>query len=281
MNNHMKQLSMLLSVIGFNSYATTNLSIDDALRKSVIQADVTCKGGLVLNYKIKNKTNESLKITIPAGWRMNCVKEEYQDVLVAHEQILAMQKNETRSFEIKGYCCEYTNSGPLKGLKYEAGNLAEPKLLLLSKYLNAGKIDENTEQYSVWAVSNNRPTANITGSNDSLTQQLRHFVASVKGEPVPWYTLRKKAQINSYGNINEYPIQMKANVNYTVDKTCYAYFYVLDTLGNKVGEIIGQWVFPGAHDYAVNLNVKGFKKGKYKMMLTTENQELIAKEFEI
>lgn len=264
-----------------HGYGTIQVTIDEALNRHMIKADVTCKGGLVLDYKIKNQTDDSLKIIVPAGWRMNAVKENYQDVLMAHEQILAMQKHQTKSFELKGYCCEYTNSGPVAGIKYETGKLAEPKLMLLAKYLNAQKQDDNTEQYAVWAVSNNRPTSNITASNDSLADGLRRFVAVLKDEPIPWYTLRKKAYYNSNGYLHEYPVQLKANVEYQSNGTSYAWFYVTDSLGNKVGEIIGQWVKPGSHNYAVNLNIKGFKKGKYKMTLAGEKETYIDKEFEI
>lgn len=276
-----KQLSILVLAIGIEGNAANCVNIEDAINKKLIKTNVTCKGGLVLNYNIKNQTPDSIKIIVPSGWRMDAENENYQDILVAHEQILAMRENETKNFEIKGYCCEYTNRGPVNGLKYNAGKLAESRLTLLAKYLNAGKIDENTEQYAVWAISNNRPTNNITGANDSLTENLRHFVASVKGEPIPWYTLRKKAHISNTGNIYEYPIKLKASVNYNVSNTCYAYFFVVDSLGNKVGEIIGQWLTPGSHDYAVNLNVKGFKKGKYKMLLAADNETFIDKEFEI
>jgi len=76
-------------------------------------------------------------------------------------------------------------------------------------------------------------------------------------------------------------VQLKANVNYDVNKTCYAYFYVLDTAGNKVANITGQWLQPGNHDYPVNVNVRGLKKGKYKIVLAAENEEFINREFEI
>lgn len=261
--------------------AKTTISIDKAIEKNLIKTEVVCKGGLVVDYKIKNNTNDSLKIIVPAGWRMNSVKEEYQDILVTHEQILAMGKQQQKSFEIKGYCCEADHAGPGKGQKYEQGKLADKNLVLVATYLNAIKMDENTEQYAVWAVSNNKPTANIVGSNDSLTQELRHFVSSVKGEPIPWYTLQKRVRINSFGDINEHPLRLKANVNYNVDKTVYAYFYVTDSLGKKVATITGQWLQPGNHDYAVNLDVRGLQKGKYKIVLADENGRFIDKEFEI
>jgi hypothetical protein len=262
-------------------HAKTTISIDKALEKKLIKTEVVCKGGLTVDYKIKNNTDDSLKIIVPAGWRMNSVKEEYQDILVTQEQILALSKNQQRSFEIKGYCCEADHAGPSQGLKYEPGKLADKNLVLLATYLNAVRMDDNTNQYAVWAISNNKPTAHITGKNDSLAQELRRFVASIKGEPIPWFTLYKLVKINSYGEINEYPLQLKGNVNYSVDKTCYAYFYVIDSLGKKVATITGQWLQPGNHDYAVNVNVKGLQKGKYKIVLANENSRFIDKEFEI
>lgn len=281
MSSHLNLTSAILIGSTILLHAKTIISIDNAIAKKLIKTEVVCAGGLKVNYKIKNQTNDSLQIIVPAGWRMNSVKEEYQDILVTQQQILAMAKNEQKSFLIKGYCCEADHAGPSEGQKYDQGKLAAPNLVLVATYLNAIKVDENTQQYAVWAVSNNRPTANIVGRNDSLTQELRTFVAKVKGEPIPWFTLYKRVKINSYGDINEYPLQLKASVNYYADKTCYAYFYVTDSLGKKVAAITGQWLQPGNHDYAVSVNVRGLQKGKYKIVLADENTRFIYKEFEI
>jgi hypothetical protein len=279
MSSHSKLATALL--ICCTVIEAKTISIDKAIEKKMIRTEVVCKGGLSVDYKIKNHTDDSLKIIVPAGWRMNSVKEEYQDILVTQEQILAMGKRQEKTFEIKGYCCEADHAGPSKGLKYEQGKLADANLVLVATYPNATKLDENTQQYAVWAVSNNKPTANIVGKNDSLTQDLRHFVAKIKGEPIPWYTLQKRVRINAYGEINEHPLQLKAKVNYNVEKEVYAYFYVLDSLGNKVANITGQWLHPGNHDYDVNVSVRGLQKGKYKIVLAAENTHFIEKEFEI
>jgi hypothetical protein len=259
----------------------TKVSIDKALKDRMVKAEVICKGGLDVNYKIKNETKDSLEITIPAGWRMNSVKEEFQDILVTREEVLALRKGELKNFDVKGYCCEHDHAGPVKGAKYELGKMADLKLQLLANYMNTHRMDPNTEQYAVWAVSNNEPSANITSANDTLSQALRNFVAVIKDEPIPWYTLQKRVKINTDGNINEHPVNLKAKVNYHVDKECYAYFFVLDSLGKKVGVIKGQWLFPGSNEYAMNVNLKDFKRGKYKVVLAAENKEFINKEFEI
>lgn len=272
-------LCFIFIVSSFN--AKTKIGIDKALKNKLIKAVVICKGGLTVNYALKNETKDSLIIFVPAGWRMNSEKEEYQDILVTREQILALGKNQQKSFEIKGYCCEADHSGPAEGAKYEFGKMAETSLARIAQYLNLHHCDENTEQYAVWAVSNNKPTSNIVSSNDSLSAQLRNYVSILKGEPIPWYTLLKQVKINHNGNINEYPIRLKGKVNYTVSDTCYAYFFILDSKGMKVGIITGQWLTPGNKDYLVNVNVKDLKKGKYKIMLADEKEEFIAKEFEI
>lgn len=263
------------------SIPAKSISIDKALADKLVKADVTCKGGLRLNYCLKNLSSESLELVMPAGWRMNSVKDEYQDILVAHEQTLALKPHEQKAFEIKGYCCEASHSGPVKDLKYESGSLASPHLVLLAKYLNAQPMDENTEQYAVWAVSDNKPTAHINGANDSLAGLLRNFVSTLKGEPIPWYTLSKRVRVNNYGTINEQPLNLQATLSFQAGQTCYTYLYILDEKGNKTGLITGQWVQAGSNTQTVSVDLRSFKKGKYRMVLAGEKTEFINKEFEI
>ncbi len=281
MNSPIKKLMVIVLCITASVNAKTTLSIEKALKNNLIKASVICNGGLRVNYSIKNETKDSLKIIIPAGWRMNSVKEEYQDILVTRDQILALGNHQQKIFEIKGYCCEADHSGPIEGAKYETGKMADTALARIAVYLNEHPADSNTEQYAVWAISDNKPSSNIVSYNDTTDSPLRNFVSQLKHEPVKWYTLLKRVKINSYGNIHESPIQLKGKVNYSVDEICYAYFFILDTAGNKVGIITGQWLTPGNNDYLVNVNLKDFKKGKYKIMLADKKKEFFAKEFEI
>lgn len=258
------------------------VNIDKAIEKKWIKSEVVCKGGLCVDYKIKNQLNDSIQVLVPAGWRMNSVKEEYQDILITHQQILTLGGIQQKIFELKGYCCEADHRGPVKGALYEPGKMADSNLVKIATFLNKYETDQNTEQYAVWAISNNKPTANITSKNDSLTTLLRHFVAGVKGEPIPWYTLHKIVKINTHGDINEYPVSLNAEVKYEVDKPCYAWFYITDSTGvNKFGIIKGQWLNQGNNDYTVNLNIKEFKKGVYKLVLASEDKEFISRYFEI
>jgi hypothetical protein len=277
-------LSILWSILIQSSlYSKTRVSLQKAFDKKYITAKAICKGGLELDYSISNLLKDSLMIFIPAGWRFNsdAGKNDYQDILVAHEQILVLGPKQSKKFDLNGYCCEATKSGPQKGVPYTLGKMADSNLVSLARYLNEHKIDSNTEQYSVWAISDGKETAHITSNNDSIAALLRTFVATVKGEPLPWYTLLKRAKITNAGDVQDHPVRFKADINYGITEACYSYCYILDSKGQKVSEIFGTWLFPENNAYTASFNVAGWKKGEYKLVLQGKNTALFEKLFKI
>ncbi|MBI3518838.1 MAG: hypothetical protein HY062_05720 [Bacteroidetes bacterium] len=263
--------------------AKTRVSLQKAFDKKMITAKAICKGGLELDYSISNLLKDSVQITIPAGWRFNsnAGKNDYQDILVVHEELLVLKPKETKRFDIKGYCCEATKAGPQKGAPYTLGKMADSSLVLLARYLNTHKVDSNTEQYSVWAISDGKETAHITSHNDSIASLLRTFVANIKGEPLPWYTLLKRARITSLGEVQDQPVRFKATFNYGLAETCYSYCYIVDANGQKVSEIYGKWLNPQRADYQADFNVANLKKGEYRLVLEGKNVPLFEKSFKI
>lgn len=261
----------------------TKVSLKQAFDKKMITAKSICAGGLALNYSVTNLLKDSLMVIISAGWRFNsdAGKMDYQDILITKDQILVLNAHQTKIFEIKGFCCEATKGGPQKGAKYTLGKLADSNLVSLARYLKANPIDENSQQYSVWAISDKKETSSITNNNDSLASLLRSFVSKIKGEPIPWYTLLKKATITQSGAVYDIPLRFKANIKYVVPKTCYSYCYIIDSNGNKVSEIFGQWLQPEKTEYFANFNVIGLQKGKYKLVLKNENNSLFERSFDI
>lgn len=261
----------------------TLISLQKAFDKKYIITKAICKGGLELDYSVSNLIKDSLLIIIPAGWRFNsdAGKNDYQDILLVREEMLVLRPRETKKFNIKGYCCEATKSGPQKGAPYTLGKMADSSLVNLARYLNCHKVDSNTEQYSVWAISDGKETANITSNNDSIAALLRTFVAGIKGEPLPWYTLLKRARITNSGDVQDQPVRFKADINYSVTDICYSYCYIIDAKGQKVSEIFGKWLLPEKNEYNTNFNVAGLAKGEYKLVLEAKNTPVFEKAFKI
>lgn len=267
----------------YTATAKTKVSLKQAFDRKLITAKSICAGGLELNYSITNLIKDSLCITIPAGWRFNsdAGKTDYQDILITHDEMLVLRSKEVKIFDIKGFCCEATKGGPQKGAKYTLGKMADNSLVALAQYLKEHPADQNTQQYSVWAISDNKETANITSNNDSIAALLRSFVATVKGEPQPWYTLLKKSNVSQSGAVYDFPIRFKANITYAIAKSCYSYCYIIDEKGNTVSEIFGKWLQPENYDYKADFNVKGFKKGDYTLVLKNDKAALFEKSFKI
>ena len=270
-------------IISVTTNGKTKVLIQKAFDKKYISAKAICKGGLELDYSVTNLLKDSIIIIIPAGWRFNsnAGKNDYQDILITHEEFLTLRPKQTKLFDIKGYCCEATKGGPQKGAPYTLGKMADSSLVSLARYLNTHKIDSNTEQYSVWAISDGKETANITNHNDSIASLLRTFVSGIKGEPLPWYTLLKRARISNLGNVSDLPIKFKANIPVSINEPCYSYCYIIDSTGLKVSEIFGKWLQPENLDHDASFNVVGLKKGDYKLVLVGKDTPIFEKVFRI
>lgn len=254
-----------------------------ALEKRYLTATAASRGGLELNVKVSNLLKDSLIVEVPVGWRFvsNAGKTDYQDVLLTRPEVLALKPGETKTFLIKGFCCEASRLGPVAGVPYTNGHLADSNLVALARYLSQKPMDRNTQQYAVWALSDGFETANITLPNDSLAEVLRCFVAKLKGEELPWYTLLKKAVITAQGGVYDYPVRFRASIACQVARECYSYCYLVDEKGNTVSEICGAWLRPGDGPYAASFNVTALKKGQYNLVLENKENELFRRSFKI
>lgn len=263
--------------------AKQKMLFQKAIDNKMVKAIALCNGGLELNVNFTNLLKDSLQIMIPAGWRFasNDKNHDYQDVLLAHAETIVLKPKETKHYNIKGYCCEYTMSGPIKGIPYTIGKMADDKLVKVAQFLSTNRADENTEQYSIWAVSDNKETANITAKNDSIATLLRNFVAIIKGEPLPWYTLLKRANVSNEGIVNDKPIRFKATVQPESTKKCYSYCYIIDSKGNIVSAINGNWVYPETKDIKADFNVAKLAKGDYTLVVESDKNALFKKDFKI
>ena len=116
-------------------------SMQQALDKKQVTAKAVCKGGLELNYTLTNTLKDSLSVVLPPGWRFNsnAGKSDYQDILVTKQELFVLKPKETKTFFIKGYCCELSKSGPIEGVPYTVGKLADSSLVSLARYLNVNR----------------------------------------------------------------------------------------------------------------------------------------------
>ena len=82
--------------------AKTKLTLQQAYQKKYISAKALCSGGLQLNYSVTNLIKDSLLLVVPAGWRFNsnAGKDDYQDILITHEEIFVLNPHQTKLFNV-------------------------------------------------------------------------------------------------------------------------------------------------------------------------------------
>jgi hypothetical protein len=219
---------------------------------------------------------------VEAGRRLNSLEEKHQDILIIKEEVILLGKLEDKWFKVKGYCCQADNHSPTQNAKYDVNKLADSNLVQVARFLNSGSFDAHVEQQAIWAISDKRPTANIAGKNDSLNTALRSLVSSLKGEPVPWYTIISRTFVYSSGAMQNFPQLLRGKLNYSNDKDAYVTLFIYDSKGLPVCLIRDQWLKAcSGKDYDLNVPIKGLAKGKYTIGLKTAEKELTKREFEI
>ncbi len=273
-----------LVLMGLNLQAThKTLSLQKALDEKLVLAKVHSLGGYqgyCIKMEVKNLSPDSLVITVEAGRRLNSMDEKQQDILVVKEQIIVLKKFEDKYIDVKGYCCQAHNSSPCAGAKYDVNKLADTKLVLLANYLNVSNFKTDAEQQAIWAISDNQNTANVTATNDSLIIPLRNIVATIKNEPIPWYTFVTRTINYASGRMETFPLLLRGKLNFDNGKECYTTLHILNEKGLEVGQITKQWTVVGNNQtYTLNIPIAGLAKGKYTIELKNDEKELVKKEF--
>ena len=261
------------------------LNLQKAIDLKLVKARATSLGGhagACMQMHLTNLGKDSLIVLIEAGRRLNSLDDKAQDILIVQQQVISLRKAEEKSFTVKGYCCQASKSAPKTNARYDVNKLADSSLVKLARYLSLNTFEQDVEQQAVWAISDKQPAARITAKNDSLILPLRCFVADIKGEKLPWYTVVSRTYVYNNGAISVFPLLLKGKMQYSADKDSYITLTVLNEKGQQVCLVQNQW-FKAAKqaDYQVNLPVKGLAKGKYSIELKTPEKQLAIQEFEL
>lgn len=260
------------------------LKLQNALDGKYVKAKAVSLGGYqnyCINMHLVNLSADSLVVIIEAGRRLNSLEEKDQDILITREEIIVLRKQEEKWVPVFGYCCQANNHSPKKNAKYDINRMADSNLVYLANFLNTGKFDDHVTQQAIWAISDNQSSAQVTSKNDSALFPLRRLVCSLKGEQLPWYTIRAQTMVYLSGAMINFPVELNGKLHYKNEKECYTTLHVLDAKGIEVCKIIKQWTLPGEADYDLKIPVKGLAKGKYTIELKSPEKELAKRTFEI
>lgn len=260
------------------------MELQRALDGRTVKAQALSTGGYqdqCIRMQLINLSNDSLIVIIEAGRRLNSLEEKDQDILITQQEIIVLKRNEEKWFPVRGFCCQANNHSPKQNAKYGINRMADSNLVILARYLSGKRIDNHVTQQAVWAISDNRNSAQIAAMNDSLLFPLRKLVCDLKGEVLPWYVIFSKTLVYQSGHMENFPTELKGKMSYENDRACYTTLHVLNEKGMEVCKIVKQWTMPGKAEYDLSIPLAGLKKGKYTIELRSDQKELVKREFEI
>ncbi|MCA0431600.1 MAG: hypothetical protein LCH32_13970 [Bacteroidetes bacterium] len=282
----MKAFAFFIScIIVYSANSKTILTFKKAIEANIVNAKSINVGGYqgkCMQLTVTNLTNDSIEVQLEPGLIFDSKIDERQDILVIQEEFFVLGGKSSLTKKIKGYCCQASKSAPNSGDSYTFNFKSDYALNKLAQFLNNRNYNANAEQQAIWAISDKKNTANITGGNDSLQVELRHFVAGLKGEPIPWYILETKTINYASGNMETIPLNLKGEIDFSLPQESYTTMHVLNNKGEEVSKIIKQYLRAGANQkMPLKLPIYGLAKGKYLIELRTEKNIVCQKEFEI
>lgn len=278
----MKTLFTLIQIFAFNFLTAKHkiYTIDKACKAGLATIKIRGTGnyrGDCLKINIKNNGDDSLFILLEAGRRLDSKNQMEQDILVTKEQLYKLEPHQKKEFFVYGFCCQASNHAPRKDSLFSIGKMADLNLISLAKYCNKNNFSILETQSAVWCVSDKRPLASISASNESL----RYFVSLITKEEMPWYQIEYH-DATSNTVFSDRVERVTGNIMYTLKNDDFYKIELHDAKGNLIQNFTDNKVaVKGTYDYWFNMQVSNYPKGKYYIHIYNGNELVTKKEFVI
>lgn len=256
------------------------LSLESASKLNLLKFKIKGTGnhqGKCLDLQLESACPDSLWLTLEAGSRLDSKNEAEQDILVTQEQLFVLGGFQKAKAKITGYCCQATNSSPVKDADFAIGKPTDKNLISIARYLSAHPADEHTTQSAIWCVSNKKPLASIP----KIHTDLRAFVSTITGEPLPWYEVEYNTASNNVA-ASQQAKKVFGYIDYKLEQEGKLKIELRDSKGRLVMNISNQkLVAKGEHDFWFEMQVSNYPKGKYYLYFLSDDGMVTKKEFQI
>ena len=265
-----------------------HLSIEDAIKKGLVTATITGKGGHqgeCVELKLESLIEKDTLLRIEPGRRLVSDDSTLQDILIIKEIQVFLAGKEKKILDLFGFCCQATNGSPGKGSLFDAGFMEDSSFILLAEYLGKSGLPLGVMQNAVWVLSNNHSISSIHNDNENDRDKMKELyglIAGIKGLEFkfPWYTL--KYEQDTARLFSNRPNKFFAEIDYNITHSANVDLVIRDIQNRHVTNIFtNRPHHPNTYNFRFNLNVNSWPKGKYFLMLYVDNQMRMRKEFEL
>lgn len=243
--------------------------LKEAISQKLIELkQLRSNGGNYLEFKLHNLTGNPIELSIEPGqvFKPNGIdSNNFQNVIVPNEEIMAINPSSVQSFTIRGYCCNSGRKAANSGVPFVYGKMATGALLNLCKYINMNCKNDESIQSAIWCFTNNQYLDSV-----SKKSKLKSFTF-------------KLIKMEKSGVFNTTESQFVYDVIYYELKTNgIVKLEFRDVFGNRIYTYTSKKTTKaGNYKFVLNLTTKNWEKGQYSVSVVTNNSVLSRKYFTI
>lgn len=260
------------------------INLEKAISDKIISVKFVSNGsyaGKSVVSEVKNLTSTAVKICVPAGTYFQAPSDKEQDLLIPQDEFFALTPNHSKSITLNGFCSNLNNKAPSSGGKFKLSANKTPKeMQKLIAFLKGKKYENHTLQDAVWSITNQSSVSNIYGEDLKAIDDLRKELFAITKQQVTWYTSPQSIEVLEDGTINRETATIKGDLIYTTKKGAKVHSEVVNPDGEvKIKTNQRTMEISGELSYNFKVEVKGWKKGTYKVNVIEDNKIIKSYDF--
>lgn len=283
-------ISLVLFILAFKNQAsrveTETISLEKAIKDKLISVTFQSNGnysGKSVFCKIKNLNGKIVKISVPAGTYFKAPSESEQDLIIPQDEIIALNANESKNVLLNGFCCNLSNSAPKKEGKFTLVPSKAPKeMSKLLTFLKGKKFENHTLQDAIWTITNKSSVTDVYGGDEKAVEALRKELFALTGQKESWYQSPQQITVNEDRTINRETASIKGELVYESKKGAKVHTEVHSPEGVlKIQTDDRTLEMSGTMSFYFEVEVKGWKKGKYLVKVIEDSKVIKSYDFNV
>ncbi len=224
-----------------------------------------------------NLSGESVSFVIDNGDMFIPSDSTYQNIVVTHQEIVALKPKEERAVKIKGMCTEQSDMSGNDHLIYTFKAAGNETLRKLATFIGEQKYQSSAAQYAVWSLMGNKDINSIYSSDSTEETNLKKFMASLTGK-----TYQVKSTDYRYNYYSPPREKVGGNFEYNFSKPQDVQIAMFDKNGILVRELFNQKkVAPGEHKMSFEFDSSVYTDDVYYFKLIAMNEVLVSQKWDI
>ncbi len=226
--------------------------------------------------ELSNTGKEIVTIRIETGDMFIPEDSTKQNIVATENREIVLQPMEKKSVLIKGMCTEQHDGSGNNETVYHVATRSGENLKKLTAYIADKHYQTSSAQYAVWSLMDNTELSTIYSSDTTEENDLRKFMASITGKPIPIKS--KDYRQNYYGPIHE---SVGGNFEFSFSKPKDVQIAMFDKNGILVRELYNEKkVVPGNHTLNFEFDSSVYTDDIYLFKLIAENRVMIEQELD-